>query len=247
LRQLLLLGALAVSCCAQSLGTFTVRGDANPYLAGEPNGATCCSGPFLSTPLDLVPDQAPVQVTGFHPGDILTFSASGSMSYGGGAPTDPTDGRSFTTTTMGTSGNFTITVADYKGPFNALVGVFLAGGQPATKPAMLDFTGSGLGTSFTSLSPGIGQVFFVGDGLTGAGTGTAQRFTVPAGATALYLGGMDGYSFVGNTGSFTVTVTEVGAIQTSPVPALSTLGLIVLGILVVGLAARMLGRRPATT
>jgi hypothetical protein len=162
-------------------------------------------------------------VKGFLPGWVLTFSATGSMSYSAGTPTDPTDGRAGTATYtgpgvfvvggneygMGNTGNFSTTLSRYAGPYNALLGVFLGGSppaQPASSPAGLDFTSAGLGTGFASLSPALGQVFFIGDGLTGNGTGAVQQFTVPAGATALYLGGTDGYQYAGDTGYFTVTV-----------------------------------------
>ena len=59
------------------------------------------------------------------------------------------------------------------------------------------------------------QSFFVGDGLTGTGTGTVQRFVIPEGATALYLGFADGNYFAGdpswysdNTGSIALQVTQ---------------------------------------
>ncbi|HET6966383.1 MAG TPA: Ig-like domain-containing protein [Acidimicrobiales bacterium] len=74
-----------------------------------------------------------------------------------------------------------------------ITGVFLgASGPPAVAPPRLDFTdGSGLGHSFASLSPQLGQMFFIGDGLTGTGTGSVQQFFAPAGAAELYLGYTD--------------------------------------------------------
>lgn len=68
---------------------------------------------------------------------------------------------------------------------------------------------------FTELSPGLAQIFFVGDGLSGEGTGTTQTFNVPDGATRLYLGFQDRCStspnvpgwFGDNTGNVTGTVT----------------------------------------
>jgi hypothetical protein len=80
---------------------------------------------------------------------------------------------------------------------NALVGVFLGDSEPSgTPPAGLRFyqTQNAQGvtrTDFTSLSPAIGQVFFIGDGLTGTGTGAVQAFQVPPGATRLFLGQAD--------------------------------------------------------
>lgn len=74
----------------------------------------------------------------------------------------------------------------------ALVGVFLGASQPSTPPARLDFSASQLGENFTTLAPALGQVFFIGDGLTN--TGLAQQFTIPAGAEKLYFGYPDGHT-----------------------------------------------------
>jgi len=96
-----------------------------------------------------------------------------------------------------------------------LVGLFVPAGGPAgAAPAALDFTSSGLGTSFTSLSPQLDQVFFIGDGLTGNGTGTQQTFNIPTGAVQLWLGISDAGGYVGapgaygdNLGTYTVGLT----------------------------------------
>ncbi len=80
-----------------------------------------------------------------------------------------------------------------------IVGVFLDGGQSASPPATLNFTKD---HSFQSLAPELGQVFFVGDGLTGTGIGETQDFTVPSGATALFLGFADATSGEGPPGAY---------------------------------------------
>jgi hypothetical protein len=80
-----------------------------------------------------------------------------------------------------------------------LVGVFLDHDQPASAPATLNFTND---HSFKSLSPELGQVFFIGDGLTGTGTGTTQHFKVPKGATSLYLGFADANAGTGPCGYY---------------------------------------------
>lgn len=97
-----------------------------------------------------------------------------------------------------------------------LVGVFTTGVAPTgPAPASLDFVSTdtgGINTNFTTLSPQLYQVFYIGDGLTGDGSGTLQQFNVPAGATTLYLGISDAPGFDGspgayndNSGNFTVT------------------------------------------
>jgi hypothetical protein len=98
-----------------------------------------------------------------------------------------------------------------------LVGVFLGQTEPiGPAPPALDFRASGIGTSFLSLSPEIGQVFFIGDGLTGAASGSVQQFAVPATASRLYFGLADAFQYTGlpgqyqdNAGSFTVRLTIV--------------------------------------
>jgi hypothetical protein len=79
----------------------------------------------------------------------------------------------------------------------------------------LDFSSIGEGTAFAKLTPDIGQIFFIGDGLSGTKTGNSQTFDVPPSATRLYLGLADsgdprketapGY-YSDNTGAFTITV-----------------------------------------
>ncbi len=89
----------------------------------------------------------------------------------------------------------------------ALFGVFLDAGLPGSAPAGLQFyvSNNGLGgiqTNFASLSPVLGQIFFLGDGLTGTGSGSTQVFNIPTGATRLFLGFADAPSFNGNPGAF---------------------------------------------
>jgi len=95
-----------------------------------------------------------------------------------------------------------LTMSSYGGALSGIVaptsgfvtGVFESGGTPSgSPPPTLDFTS--FGTNFLTLSPQLNQLFFIGDGLTGDGTGAKQRFYVPAGATVLYLGFSDACSY----------------------------------------------------
>ena len=71
-----------------------------------------------------------------------------------------------------------------------LVGVFLDNSEPVDPaPDRLDFGVVSLTENFTTLAPSLRQVFFIGDGLTRAGS--VQAFIVPAGATRLFLGFAD--------------------------------------------------------
>jgi hypothetical protein len=92
-------------------------------------------------------------------------------------------------------------MTDFQG---ALVGVFLQDTLPPTAPAALRFyvsnnASGGVQTSFLALAPQIRQVFFIGDGLTGTGTGHIQTFYVPPTATHLYLGYADNCRAPNNT------------------------------------------------
>jgi hypothetical protein len=89
-------------------------------------------------------------------------------------------------------GNFGYKIASYNGiagidapVLGYLTGVFLDSNEPTDPPpAALNF--SVIGTNFKTFSPQIGQVFFIGDGLTDQGA--VQQFIVPPTATRLFLG-----------------------------------------------------------
>ena len=84
-----------------------------------------------------------------------------------------------------------------------LVGVFEPGYAPTgAPPASLNFSSSGIGSGFASLSPVLFQTFFVGDGLTEDGSGAVQQFIVPVGATRPLLGISDAPGFDGSPGAY---------------------------------------------
>ena len=203
----------------------SVPGSANPYLSGMPAASMCCSG-------DTAPAQSPVQVNGLPltAGSSLTFSVTGSVEHGGGTPTLSPDGAN-PGTTVSSNG-----ISGATWPIDALVGVFLDNSQPdsSAAPTSLDFTGN---TNFTTLSPALKQVFFIGDGLTGTGSGATQQFIVPAGATRLFLGTSDGFGWFNNVGSFAVTVTEIDIAPGTHATGVPTLSLPMLGVLLLALAA----------
>jgi hypothetical protein len=83
---------------------------------------------------------------------------------------------------------------------DALIGVFLSNEPPddGKTPPPLDFRGRR--RDFSTFSPKLKQVFFIGDGRTGSGA--LRRYLVSAKATRLYLGVMDAYEWNNNSGSF---------------------------------------------
>lgn len=183
--------------------TNTVQGTSNPWLAGMVNGASASCG-------DAAPAQSPSQVVGLPiiPGDLINFRADGGVGLGPGYPLAAPDGDpSFPIRLPGHDVGAENGLPDCRAPYDSLIGVFLGSGTPdvSPAPAALDFS-TQLKQDYVTLKPGLKQVFFIGDGLTS--NGTLQQVIVPAGATRLFLGTMDGCGWNNNPGSFTVAVTE---------------------------------------
>ncbi len=112
------------------------------------------------------------------------------------------------------------------------MGVFLAATYPDVNatPGTLDFNDGALGRDFTVLMPALQQIFFIGDGFTTAGQ--VQQFLAPAGAARLFLGTMDGFEWLNNTGAFNVLVDLPTITQTSAeAPEPATLLLLGTGLL----------------
>jgi len=174
--------------------SVTVPGTSDPWLAGMPNGSGASSG-------DTAPAESPVQVN-LTAGGTLTFTASGSVDYGGAS--GPPDGITGAPTAHANGAENGI--SGVTSPADSLVGVFLGPAQPdgSAAPADLDFS-TGTSQDYTTLAPQLKQVFFIGDGKTSGGT--TQQITIPSGATRLFLGTMDGSGWYNNSGSFSVRVT----------------------------------------
>jgi hypothetical protein len=119
-------------------------------------------------------------------------------------------------------------------------------------PATLNFSNSGsgaLGINFTTLSPQLRQIFYIGDGVTSSGV--FQTFIAPGGTTRLFLGIPDGFGFGGapgayddNDGSYRVNI-GINQIPTIPEPGSHALMLAGLGLL--AFVARRRGRSKHAT
>ncbi len=143
----------------------------------------------------------------------------------------------------------TLSQIQYSGEAMFLVGVFLGAGLPATQVTSIGqygTPGNTISTTAASYSPLLGQTFFIGDGLTGTGTGALQNFIVPTGATQLFLGfadSMTGFNgtagaFADNGGSLNVNLQVVQFSSTAPEPG--TIGLFALGLGALVLARKKL-------
>lgn len=152
------------------------------------------------------------------PGQTITFSSVTGTWDCGTPPLYGPDG-STTSTCLTRNVNPVGAFAGYASTdfTGALVGMFLEDQLPAAAPPNLRFYVSnaslgGTRTSFNTLHPKIGQVFFVGDGLTGTDAGAAQVFDVPETATHLYLGYVSSCGntvpgcYATNSGSLSVTL-----------------------------------------
>ena len=196
-----LLPLLAVSTALGA--TYTVNGTSDLWLSGVASGT-------IASTNDTLDNAAPLDIAGIIGGTTYTFSVTGSVSNTPSASGLSPDGnsKSFIWHDAGPQNG----ISNIYAPMNSLIGVFLdstvsLSGEQGTA---LNFgtTGSNhLGTDFTTLSPTLNQVFFIGDGE--ASSGLTQTYVAPTGATRLFLGSMDGYEWKNNSGSFSVEMTVV--------------------------------------
>lgn len=170
-----------------NLTTATISAKGSPWLAGMPNGSTVAPTGG-NTQGCVAPTNSPTQITALPitPGGKLYFrQTSGQTAYENSGNYGP-DGQTDWIVRQAAANGINST----KAPIMSLVGIFLDNRAPNTysQASELDFSSDG-SRNFSSLSPGLKQVFFIGDGL--KNDGTLQEFVVPAGATRLYLGLMD--------------------------------------------------------
>jgi hypothetical protein len=207
---------------APKVTDYNVPATANPFLAGMPTGTVASPNNPHNNP-DHAPYQSPVQVTAFNltAGAALSFDniADGANNDYHWSERYQPDGNldwivdNYSGYTSNSALGPELGKSDMVAPINALVGVFLSDAVPtnATAPAALDFS-SAASRNFESLSPKIGQVFFIGDGK--RDSGAAQKFIVPPGATRFYLASWDGYEWNNNVGTRTTRVSSVGNVVT---------------------------------
>jgi hypothetical protein len=235
LSKFYLLAAVA-SFCTLSAYADSVPGAAVIYAAGTQSGVASSAGGTLPIGI-LLPAGT----------SSITFGVTGSVVLNIGTGTNYNDpdgvGAAVSSSFESGSGSISGLTAPNAG---FLTGVFLAPGGPSgPAPTALNFLTSG--TSFLSLSPLVDQTFFIGDGLTGDGTGATQTFYVPAGASELYLGISDACGYNGgpscygdNGGSFDVSY-SISANTPPSVPEPSSF--VLLGTGVAGALSQLVMRR----
>jgi hypothetical protein len=215
------LSALGLSVClaatahADTLGTTTVLATDSIYAVGNQASNAGAYGGTAPVGIAIAPGTTSITFS-VSAGNTVTVNSGGNYNDADGVGSASPEDNTGTSLLSGINSP----TAGY------IAGVFLATGGPAgTAPTALDFTGAG-GTSFTSLSASVDQVFFVGDGLTGDANGATQTFYVPTGATELYLGLADACGYSGgpsclgdNSGFFTVNYDEVGTSTPPPPPS----------------------------
>lgn len=131
-------------------------------------------------------------------GRTLTISATGGAWWGGSGGSNGPDGGFFSAATnisaLGPISGFSAPRSGH------LLGLFLAG-DPTGNPAPANFAyPNAASLTAASFTPQLQQIFFIGDGLTGEGTGDVQIFNVPDSATSLVLGIADAFAFSGQPG-----------------------------------------------
>lgn len=207
-----------------------VKGTANPYLSGMPEGTVASRNNPHNSP-DYAGDvtgrrpirQSPLPINNLPlvPGEALYFDEiAGTTQHDPNLPFYSPDGqtgedgtpRDIGTNTAGAEHG----ISNLRAPINALVGVFLGPDQPdrTAPPAMLDYS-SYESRHQPTYTPQLKQLFFIGDGMAKDAQGQntiRQSFIVPEGATRLYLATWDFYEWNNNGGEREIRIERPGKV-----------------------------------
>ena len=203
-RRHALLAAVVVSTCAatgsiaQGASVFVdARSNIFGYGVSTPNPGGL-SGGIVAVTIDLMPGT----------GRSITFNNSGISGW----TEDPSTSNGPDGGILNYGGFLTSSTDIFAvGPISGfaaprgghLVGLFLDADDPTGQSAPANFAyPDEAALELSAYSPLLRQVFFIGDGLTGTGTGSTQEFFVPDSATRLVLGVADALFFAGDTGHY---------------------------------------------
>lgn len=221
-RPAMLAAAAVVACSATGamaqVGSVFVDARSNIFGYGvstpQPGGG---GGGIIAVTVNLAPGT----------GRLVTFNNTGTAWWNGTGGSNGPDGGNFASNT-----NIPAVgpISGYSAPRSGhLVGLFLDGNDPIGLPAPANFAyANAAALTLSSYSPLLRQVFFIGDGLTGTGSGSTQQFFVPDSATRLVLGIADANSFNAQAGFYNDNVrgynVNYNAIPTPSAAALLGLG-----------------------
>ena len=189
------------------------------YASGEPWGSPVAVSVTPGAVIQIsVPDDSNNMATnsGFldNTGNGINSHAdgAGSGNYSNDAA-NPNLMQGSTTTSGSEKG-----IANIITPLNSMLAVFTdtvvdsngnpTSGIPSTEgaaPPGKDFS-TQAARDYITIEPQLRQPIYVGDGQTSSGS--QQTIIVPAGATQMYLGTMDGHEWSNNQGGFNATITE---------------------------------------
>lgn len=176
-------------------------------------------GGLLAITIDLTPGV----------GRIADFSASGGAWWNASGGSNGPDGGPFAANTNISAFG---PISGYSAPRSGhLVAIFLETGDPTGMPPPSNASyPDAASLTLPSYSPAVRQVFFIGDGLTGTGSGATQTFAVPDTAARLVLGIADAFGFNGAPGYYNDNVGGYN-VNYSIVPAPATI-LFVMGAVI---------------
>ena len=229
---------LLKSCCAATIALIIGAGSTQAVTVGIDAKTNIFLASATGTGGGTTPTPSAFSAAA---GQVLTFSSvTGSTNCCGSTPDTNADGTGgiFGSTAIVSSGGISGVTAP--GAL-FLAGVFInTANLPAgTAPSTLNYISTPLSTSDASFSPLLDQAFFIGDGLTGNGSGATQTFLVPTLANALVLGFLDGGGFSGSPGAYTDNTGGLEATfnigpATSVVPVPAALPLFGTGLAIMG-------------
>lgn len=179
--------AVVVLTGGGSTEQYDLPATADIYLAGTGEDDEVSISDAGTRPLRIVLDGA---------GTVRFPSVSGELGACSGCTPESVDGgnETFANTNLTAINGISGVLHEDRTLF--VVGVFLGDGD-ADEEDQVDLSDA---DSEETQEPGIGEVFFIGDGK--SGNGDEQEIVVPDGAETLYLGFADGYAFQGVPGAY---------------------------------------------